>query len=182
MDKTNKEWVDICINNLKDIMKTTVPPNTKLIICQTNMWDLLIYDIQKKYNIDCGIPNFAQGASTCSIIYPLANYFGKFVMSGPGIGDNYNKYMTAINRSELEIYFSSDKLDVIVDDDMSRHEKLIYINKNNPEILKNLRICCKWNSYGGLNCNKCEKCLRTILITNLLKINNLTTFPNLNYK
>ena len=36
------------------------------------------------------------------------------------------------------------------------------------------------DSYGGLNCNKCEKCLRTILITNLLKINNLTT--NLNYK
>ena len=179
MDKTDKKWIDICINNLKKTMGICLKSTTKLLICETNIWDILIYDIQKNHKIDCGIPNYAQGASTCAIVYPLADSFSKFIMSGPGIGDKYKTYMKAINRSELEEYFSSDILEVKVDDNLSRHEKINFIYKNYPEILKNLRICCKWNSYGGLNCNECEKCLRTILICNLLELSHLTTFPKL---
>ena len=90
--------------------------------------------------------------------------------------------MKGINRSELEEYFSSDLLQVKVDDNLARHEKIQYIHKYSPDILQNLRICCKWNSDGGLNCNKCEKCLRTILICNMLGLSELTTFPKLALK
>ena len=68
--------------------------------------------LKKNHKIDCGIPNYAQGASTCEIVYPLVDTSSNFIMSGPGIGDKYKSYMKAVNRSELEVK---------VDDNLSIH-------------------------------------------------------------
>lgn len=179
MDKTDQAWIDIVINNTKEVMNKCLGKKIPLIVTETNLWDVLIYQIQKKYNINCGIPTYAQGASVSAIIYPLTQNFNKLIMSGPGVGKKYKKYMKSMYRSDMERLYSSNSLKIRVDDNLCRQDKIKYIHKKVPSALKNLRICTKWNKYGGLNCQKCQKCIQTGLICNLLGIAKDTSLKEL---
>ena len=182
MDKADQEWIDIVINNTKEVMNKCLGNKIPLIVVETNLWDVLIYQIQKTYNINCGIPNYAQGASVSAIIYPLSNNFNKLIMSGPGVGKKYKKYMKSMYRSEMEKLYSSSFFKIKVDDDLCRQDKIKYIHQKVPAALKNLRICTKWNKYGGLNCQQCSKCIQTGLICNLLGIAKDTSLKELTEK
>lgn len=53
--------------------------------------------------------------------------------------------------------------------DAPRTDKIKYINDSNNELLKTLRVCINYGSVASLNCLKCQKCIRTSIILNLLK-------------
>lgn len=82
----------------------------------------------------------------------------------------------------IDVNYSSELLSVHHDsEDLSRLDKIKLIIEN-PNILKNLRVCPKvYNIPSGfLNCGKCEKCVRTRLELLVLGYKNeFGTFPNI---
>ena len=113
-------------------------------------------------------------------MYPLSNHYKNTIMPGPGVGNKYRKYMTSLYRCDMEELFSSEFFKIKVDDELCRQDKIKYIYDNVPCALKNLRICTKWNGFDkSLNCHKCQKCIQTTLICNLLGIAKETSLKEL---
>ena len=50
-NKTNKFWTDWVLNNTRDVMNKCLSNKIPLIVAKTNLWDKLIYEIQKNMTL-----------------------------------------------------------------------------------------------------------------------------------
>lgn len=168
-EKSNQKWIDFNINHIKFMIQKYFD-NKPLIIIKSNLV-INIHKILKEQHINTEWTYLCNGFGLFSSVINLDKFY-KIIIPGPGSGNG--KYL---NLSRHIVYNSfkekgSTSFLKIVQSDNTRPEKIKYIYKYNPKIFNHIRICTNWGHSKNMNCLVCNKCIRTALILNLLKIPN----------
>ena len=144
-----KELLNKTIENLKKIEKIY---NKHLIICETNS--------KNKMKGSKGFlwGEYFHGPALFNIIYSLNNNYELIIPSSHN--ETSHNFIWATH-PKLDKYYSSYKLSIKHDNDLTRVEKIKFILDYDPICLNFLRVCWK-NIDDKYNCSKCEKCFRTL--------------------
>ena len=169
-------WIDMNINYIKEIMSKHFK-GKELLIMKTNLI-IFMKDLKQKYNIDTEFTYLTNGYILYACALHLKNY-NKIILPGPGFG--FGKYLDMVSHICYTKFgnIGSTSFFDIMQCDATRIDKIRYISRNNSELLKTLRVCINYGSVASLNCLKCQKCVRTSIILNLLKTeHNLIKYSN----
>jgi hypothetical protein len=125
---------------------------------------------------------FSFGSLLMACIHALSPIFGRFYISG-NASWAYEDLFPSGSHPVLDNMLSSDQLQIIHEcNKEGRAGKIQYICDNN-EVKNYLRVCFrpfKFEKGTGkpINCGKCEKCVRTIIVLDILnRRSDFDTFP-----
>lgn len=125
---------------------------------------------------------FSFGSLLMACIHAFATIFGRFYISGHASWA-YDDLIPMGAHPVLDNMLSSDQLQIIHEcNKEGRAGKIQYIC-DNTEVKNYLRVCFRpfeFEKATGkpVNCCRCEKCIRTIIVLDILDMRNeVTTFP-----
>lgn len=162
---SSQEWINKILANQKIIInKIFGEQKVNNVLCRTNLWNIIVYEIDRRLKLKVRWAEYTNGAGIASIIYPINHAINNLIISGPGVGNIYRKYMQHVHLRDVDELLSCNELSIFHDDNMARYEKIKFIYEKYPNVLQNLRFCINWGSTTSLNCLKCDKCIRTCLM------------------
>jgi hypothetical protein len=116
---------------------------------------------------------FYIGAALAAVAHALAPNHGKVYIAA---SYSYTSLHGSGSHPLLDPLWSTRAVQIVHDGVETRIEKLRVLAQH-PEVLARVRVC--WQNKGGLNCCRCEKCVRTMLGLRALGIDPCPAFPGL---